>query len=112
DNGGTYRDESWSSFRVGKTTPVGKYPYANGYGLYDMHGNVMEWCADWYDRKFGSANAADDAIDPTGRDTGSYRVIRGGDWEDSGGYCRTACRVYETPDYADYRVGFRVVVVP
>ena len=112
DNGGTYRDESWSSFRVGKTTPVGKYPYANGYGLYDMHGNVMEWCADWYDRKFGSANAADDAIDPTGRDTGSYRVIRGGDWEDRGGYCRTACRVYETPDYADYRVGFRVVVVP
>lgn len=112
DKGGTYKDESWRSFYVGKTTPVGKYPYANGYGLYDMHGNVSEWCSDWRDRNFGSANAADDAIDPVGPDTGTRRVFRGSYWGDSSRYCRTAYRAHDEPGFTSNDVGFRVVVVP
>ncbi|MBN1292002.1 MAG: formylglycine-generating enzyme family protein [Candidatus Latescibacteria bacterium] len=88
---------------VDNTTDVGSYP-ANPYGLYDMSGNVWEWCHDWY----GSYSSAS-ATNPTGAHTGSYRVDRGGSWCDSARYCRSAFRSYNNPCGRVSVIGFRVV---
>ncbi len=87
----------------GYPVAVGNYP-ANPYGLYDMSGNVWEWCHDWYGTyPSGSVN------DPTGAQTGVLRVSRGGGWFDYVYYCRSAYRYYNTPDIRLSNVGFRVV---
>lgn len=88
------------------THPVGmKLP--NPWGLYDMHGNVYEWCSDWY-----AWYGADDATDPVGPDTGTSRVLRGGSYFSGAGYCRSASRNYNGPAHVDSLCGFRVVFVP
>ena len=87
---------------VGWTVPVGSYP-ANTNGLYDMHGNLFEWCNEWY----GSYNG--DEIDPVGSDTGPGRVIRGGFWLSEAIRCRSANRGIATPELSRHDFGFRVV---
>jgi formylglycine-generating enzyme required for sulfatase activity len=88
------------------TSPVG-YFGANGYGLYDMAGNVWQWCWDWY----GSYSIGSQT-DPRGPTSGSSRVIRGGDWLNYALYCRSASRYDYYPPYSGNSVGFRSVLPP
>lgn len=90
----------------GTTQAVGTYP-VNAYGLHDMHGNVWEWCSDWYDDYPTTAQT-----NPTGATTGSLHVVRGGSWGSDALYCRSALRYYFYPVNANSGVGFRVVLVP
>ena len=93
---------------VGSTTPVGAYA-PNGYGLYDMAGNVFQWCWDSYDGNwYGNYQAVMD--DTRGPAPGSYRVLRGGDWSNVAAYARCANRnSYLTPSSASNSLGFRCV---
>jgi formylglycine-generating enzyme required for sulfatase activity len=108
DGGGNYEDESGTYVR--STTAVGAYSaYANAYGLYDMHGNVFEWCLDQWD---GSNNYESlPATDPVCT-AGSYRVLRGGGWPNYAQRCRSAYRNGYDPGYRDISFGFRVVFCP
>jgi len=83
------------------TSPVGSFA-ANGYGLYDMAGNVLEWCWDW-----GSTYGSGNVSDPTGPASGSYRVLRGGCWSNDAGRCSAAARGYDDPARSVYYFGFR-----
>ena len=89
-----------------ETHPVGeKKP--NGWGLYDMHGNVWEWCQDWYEDCKESP-----VDDPTGAATGSLRVFRGGGWAGPARGCRSAYRSAYVPGYRLSVLGLRVSLVP
>jgi len=90
----------------GKTQAVGTYP-PNTYGLFDMHGNVWEWCSDWYGAYPTTAQA-----NPTGAATGSRRIFRGGSWGHSTQSCRSAYRYDLNPSSYTNSGGFRVVFVP
>jgi len=91
----------------GRTTPVDRYP-ANAWGLHDTHGNVWEWCADWYGENYYAASAA---RDPGGPASGRFRVLRGGSWRNQAAACRAAYRNALAPHMRDSATGFRVVLV-
>jgi formylglycine-generating enzyme required for sulfatase activity/tRNA A-37 threonylcarbamoyl transferase component Bud32 len=92
---------------VEKTTKVGSYE-PNAFGLYDMHGNVSEWCLDYY-----SSTYYDDSpeTDPQCKQRSDGRVLRGGSWINLGRYCRAAFRSWHAPSLRSSYVGFRVVSV-
>jgi formylglycine-generating enzyme required for sulfatase activity len=95
---------------LARTTKVGSYP-ANGFGLYDMHGNVWEWCADWYAADFYQTEKAL-LPDPVNEEVATTRVLRGGSWFGFGRHCRSAVRGWREPDSRNPAVGFRLAAVP
>jgi len=97
---------AWNDGIYPYTSPIGSFS-ANGYGLYDMTGNVREWCNDCYDSTYYSTSPYDN---PTGPVSGIYRVLRGGCWISNAGYCRVAYRNYYNPNTRHDRLGFRVVL--
>ena len=100
-SGGT--SYSSSSTTSAGTAAVGSYK-PNEWGLYDMHGNVYEWCLDWWTSSLSAAT------DPVGASSGSYRVYRGGGWHSNASYCRSAYRYgyYSYPSNYFYSLGFRL----
>lgn len=90
------------------TAPVGKFK-ANRFGLYDMHGNVCEWCADWYAKDYYSTSPQDD---PQGPDLGTARVLRGGSWSDGSRKIQSAYRRSSVAAGRLINHGFRLARTP
>jgi len=89
-----------------KTAPVNSFP-ANAWGLHDMHGNVWQWCQDWY-----GDYPQKDVADPQGPAKGTSRVLRGGSWFYTADCCRSACRSWGEPGLRNYSNGFRLCFFP
>ena len=108
ENAGALETMAWYAGNAEDTAhPVGqKQP--NPWGLYDMHGNVWEWCLDWLDRAYYSKRVG---IDPPGGPPGERRMIRGGCWFNDAETCRSAYRSYTSPGSGGPHLGFRVVMM-
>jgi len=105
DEGGLLPEYGWFDRNSSDRTHTVGLLEPNAWGLYDMHGNVWEWCSDWYvEYPKGAVN------DPTGPRKGSDRVLRGGSWNGPASYCRSALRYWYVPSFRKNYLGFRVAL--
>lgn len=107
-NGNYYGNGPKGEYRK-RTTDVGSFP-PNAFGLYDMHGNVWEWCTDYWHHSYEGAPTDGSAW--LSNDDSSDRLFRGGSWVSGPGFCRSAVRRYYLPASRIYHLGFRVVCAP
>jgi formylglycine-generating enzyme required for sulfatase activity len=105
---GAYGDGPYGEFRE-ETTEVGSFEVANAFGLYDIHGNVVEWCQDWWHDNYKGAPNDGSAWLAHEENAEELRVLRGGSWYGNPGDCRSALRLRFAPDGTVVDVGFRVV---
>jgi formylglycine-generating enzyme required for sulfatase activity len=99
---------AWYNSNSSSTHPVGAKK-ANELGIYDMSGNVREWCYDWYNSKYYKKK---NQTNPSGASSGSSRVVRGGGWTYGASECTVSFRNGGTPSARYYEIGFRLVLVP
>lgn len=99
---------AWYSKNSGHKTQAVGQKKPNQWGLYDIHGNVWEWCQDWFASDYYKRSPKDD---PTGPEKGNARVLRGGSWDHVPEYLRSACRGTYAPVRRHYCIGFRCVWV-
>jgi formylglycine-generating enzyme required for sulfatase activity len=99
-------DKDKKTLALLKPSPVNRFP-ANAWGLYDMHGNLSQWCQDWY-----GEYPQKDAVDPQGPMKGRNRLLRGGSWFDTADRCRSACRSWAEPAFRNSSNGFRICCFP
>ena len=97
DDAASLSRHAWFKTNAGKGSHPVREKAANPWGLHDMHGNVAEWCHDYYQ----DAYPAGEAVDPSGPPSADERVLRGGSWNTGGEACRSAARRAETPAFAD-----------
>lgn len=100
-------DVAWYDGNSGNKTHTVETKQPNELGIYDMSGNVYEWCSDW----FGNYSSSS-LTNPTGPNSGSGRVNRGGSWVNDAGLCRSSFRSGSTPGYSSRNLGLRLVLVP
>jgi formylglycine-generating enzyme required for sulfatase activity len=107
---GIGQDFPYATFddRFAFTAAVGSFK-PNAFGLHDMHGNVLEWCQDWYDKDYYAGSPVND---PQGPPSGAARVLRGGSWDSYPGFCRSADRIRGGPAFRSDYTGFRVARTP
>jgi formylglycine-generating enzyme required for sulfatase activity len=107
DDGNDLLDHAWFALNSNSQTHAAGQKIPNAWGLSDVHGNAWQWCEDWFNAEYYAHSPTDD---PTGPTTGPDRVLRGGAWDDTAEYCRSAFRHIWADGGERYRrSGFRVV---